>query len=205
MNDINQDTAKPSAHRAPLAAPLTRWVIDTAHASASFKVRHLLVASVRGVLGPITGQAWLDEQDLTRSRVELAIDVAGLDTRNADRDAHLRGPDFFEVERFPTLTFRSTSLTRRGDVGADDVGRYLLAGELTLRGETRPVTLDLESPLAAIRDPWGRDKRGVFVRGRLPRKEWGLTWNLAMEAGGLVVGDDVELEVELELIRDAGA
>jgi len=204
MNDTNQAIAKVSAHRAPVAAALTRWVIDTAHATASFKVRHLLVASVRGVLGPITGHAWIDEQDLTRSRVELTIDATGLDTRNADRDAHLRGPDFFDVERFPTLSFRSTSLTRRAD-DAEGVARYRLEGELTLRGESRPVTLELETPLAAIRDPWGRDKRGVSVHGRLQRKDWGLTWNLAMEAGGLVVGDDVALEVELELLRDAGA
>jgi polyisoprenoid-binding protein YceI len=205
MNDTNQATAKLSAHRAPLAAPLTRWVIDTAHATASFKVRHLLVASVRGVLGPITGHAWIDEKDLSRSRVELTIDATGLDTHNADRDAHLRGPDFFDVERFPTLTFRSTSLTRRPDKAEDGIAHYALAGELTLRGESRPVTLELETPLAAIRDPWGRDKRGVSVHGRLQRKDWGLTWNLAMEAGGLVVGDDVALEVELELLRDAGA
>jgi polyisoprenoid-binding protein YceI len=173
----------------------TTWTIDSAHASALFKVRHLMVASVRGQMGPVSGTLVLDEQDLTRSRVEVSIDARQLDTRDAKRDEHLRSGDFFDVARFPTVTFKSTQVTiARG-------GELLVTGDLTIRDVTRPVTLQVEALPPAVSDPWGNVKRGAAARATVNRSDFGLTWNLALETGGLVVGDKVEIEIEVELVK----
>ncbi len=178
----------------PAASPGAVYAIDPAHAGAHFKVRHLMVSHVRGELGTVTGEAVIDLQDLGRSRVEARIDVGGIDTRNPDRDAHLKSADFLDVARFPELTFRSTEVRS----GADD--RLLVKGDLTLRGVTRPVTLEVELS-DEIKDPWGNAKRGVTATAKLHRKEFGVSWNAAMDGGGLVVGDVVDVTIEAELIR----
>ncbi len=172
--------------------------IDTAHASAQFKVRHLMVSNVRGELGPVSGELTLNPSDLSRSRVAVSIDVNGIDTRNADRDAHLKSPDFFDVAQYPTATFSSTRIESKGG------NEYSVTGDLTLHGVTRPVTLDVELS-DAVSDPWGNVKRGAAATGKINRKDFGLNWNAAMEAGGVVVGEQVDVTIELELVRQANA
>lgn len=180
-----------------VAAPRTAtYAIDPAHASAQFKVRHLMIAHVRGELGEVAGEAVIDQADVARSRVVARIDATAIDTRNPERDAHLRSADFLDVANHPAITFRSTGVRPRGP------GRLEVAGELTLRGVTRPVALDVELS-DEIRDPWGNAKRGVTATARLDRRDFGLTWNAALETGGLVVGDAVDVTIEAELVRRA--
>ncbi len=186
----------PEIQSAPAALPLQAWDIDTTHASAQFKVRHLMVAHVRGELGPVSGTVWIDDTDLARSRVEVQIDATGLDTREPKRDEHLRSVDFFDVANHPTVTFRSTAVTRDGE-------GLRIAGELTLRGATRPITLEVDELGPIVKDPWGNTKRGAHARATLSRKDWGLVWNAALETGGVVVGDKVQIEIEIELTRRA--
>ena len=171
------------------------WDIDGSHSSAAFKVRHLMLSRVRGELGPVSGTVLLDEANLLRSRVEVCIDARAIDTRDAKRDEHLRSADFLDVAHHPEVTFRSTAVRR------DDDQRLLVTGDLTIRGATRPVTLEVDPLPPAVNDPWGNTKRGATARTRINRKDWGLTWNLALEAGGVVVGDEVAIEIEVELVR----
>ena len=191
---IIQDSRALASRPAPLATE--RFGVDPTHASAQFKVRHLMVSYVRGELGPVSGQVELTPDDLTRSKVQVQIDVRGIDTRNADRDGHLKSADFFDVERFPRATFASTRIEARGD------GRFDVTGDLTLRDVTRPVTLavELTEPIA---DPWGNVKRGVSATARIDRKDFGLNWNSTLEAGGVLVGDQVDIAIEVELVKQA--
>jgi len=180
------------------AAPTTSrtWDIDTSHATAGFKVRHLMLAHVRGHLGPVTGTVFIDEQDLSRSRVDVSIDARGIDSREPKRDDHLRSADFLDVANHPTVTFRST----RVDAPSGPTGDLRVTGDLTIRGVTRPVTLDVEALPPVIQDPWGNTRRGVSARGRINRKDWGLKWNIALEAGGVTVGEEVGIEIEAEIV-----
>jgi polyisoprenoid-binding protein YceI len=178
----------------PAVAPTTTWDIDTSHASAAFKVRHLMVARVRGELGPVTGTVVIDEQDITRSQVDVTIDAAGINSREPKRDEHLRSADFLDVANHPNITFRSTA------VRAGRGGRLDITGGLTIRGITHPVTIEVDALPSAIVDPWGNAKRGATARTSFNRKEWGLTWNVALEAGGVVVGEQVDVEIEIELL-----
>ena len=182
------------AAQTPATSPQVSYAIDPAHAGAYFKVRHLMVAHVRGELGTVTGEAVIDLRDQGNSRVDARIDLGGIDTRNPERDAHLKSADFLDVVRFPELTFRSTEVRR----GADDL--LLVKGDLTLRGVTRPVTVEVELS-GEIQDPWGNAKRGVTATVKLHRKEFGVSWNAAMDGGGLVVGDVVDVTIEAELVR----
>jgi polyisoprenoid-binding protein YceI len=179
----------------PAATTATLWEIDPAHSSAQFKARHLMVSSVRGELGPVAGEVYIDEADLTQSRASATIDARGLDSKFAQRDEHLRSADFLDVQNHPFVSFRSTRVVPGGDGGLQ------LIGDLTIRGVTRPVTLDVDPLPPAVADPWGNTKRGATARTHFDRKDWGLTWNVALEAGGLLVGDRVDVEIELELVR----
>lgn len=174
---------------------VSTWEVDPAHTSASFRVRHLMVSHVRGELGPVSGTVVLDERDLTRSRVFASIDARGINTREEKRDEHLKSADFFDVENHPQVTFESTSLRRLDD------GGFAVVGNLTIRGVSKSVTLNVEPLPPAIADPWGNVKRGATARTTLNRKDFGLTWNMALEAGGVVVGDQVSVEIEIELVR----
>jgi polyisoprenoid-binding protein YceI len=207
MSITNQSTAAalaatlaaaPAVAAAP-AQPAARvesvWDVDPGHASAQFKVRHLMVSWVRGHLGTMTGALTLDERDVERSKIAVSIDARGIDTRNGQRDEHLRSADFLDVGKHPNVTFHSTRVKRRPDGGLD------VTGDLAIRGTTKPVTLDVDPLEPAIVDPWGARKRGVTARTRLNRRDFGLTWNAAMEAGGVVVGDEVSVELELELVE----
>lgn len=179
---------------APRATTAVRYSIDPAHTAAHFKVRHLMVASVRGELGEVSGEVWLDPANLSRSTVSASIDATKINTRNADRDAHLRSADFLDVERFPTIEFRSTEIRQR--IG----GELELTGELTIRGVTRPVTLEVELS-DEVKDPWGNLKRGASATAKIDRKDFGLTWNAALETGGVLVSENVTLTFEISAIK----
>ena len=182
-----QTSASPSA--------LSIWDIDPAHTSASFRVRHLMVSHVRGQLGPVSGTVWLDARDPSRSQVRASIDTRGIDTREPKRDEHLRSADFFDVERYPEVRFESTRVEAQTD------GGLLVTGNLTIRDVSRAVLLEVDPIPPAIKDPWGNTKRGATARATLDRKDFGLTWNMALEAGGVVVGDRVAVEIEVELVE----
>ena len=172
----------------------TRWDFDLAHSSISFHVRHLMVSKVHGRFATWSGNLELDEEDLTRSKLDVTIDAASVETREEKRDAHLRSADFLEVDRFPYITFASTEITREG---ADT---YRVRGVLAIHGVTRQVTLEVEGG-RRVADPWGGTRTGFSARTSISRKDFGLTWNMALEAGGFVVGDKIEITLETEAIK----
>lgn len=179
---------------AGLASPAlaSEWTLDPAHTAAQFSVKHLMVSTVRGQFQKVSGSVHLDDKDITKSSLEVTIDATSIFTREAKRDAHLKSPDFFDVEKFPTLTFKSTKVEKSGD-------KLLVTGDLTIRGVTKPVTLTVEGPTPAVKGPWGNTARGVSATGKLNRKDFGLNWNKALEAGGVLVGDEVQLFIDAEL------
>ncbi len=172
------------------------WNLDPAHSGLQFAVKHMVIATVRGGFREYAVEAEIDEADVTRSRAVVRIEAASIDTGNPDRDAHLRSADFFDVEAHPAIVFVTRRIERRG---GDD---YRLAGDLTIRGVTRPITLDAEIR-GPVKDPWGGTRMGLSANGKVNRKEFGLNWNAALEAGGFLVGDDVKLTVEAELVKAA--
>ncbi len=177
-----------------LPAGAADFAVDTVHSSVGFKVSHMVVAKTRGSFPAFTGTIRLDEQDLAKSSVEVSIDVTSIDTANEDRDKHLRSADFFDVDQHPTMSFKSTRVEKKGD-------GFVAHGELTMKGVTKPVALPftLSGP---IDDPWGNRRLGVSVEPVvLNRQDFGLTWSKAMEAGGLMVGNEVTVEIELEAIE----
>jgi polyisoprenoid-binding protein YceI len=175
---------------------LRTYDIDTSHSRVSFSVRHLVIAKVRGEFARYSGTIRLDEDDVTRSSVRVELDAASLDTREPKRDDHLRSADFFDVETFPSLTFVSTRVIAE----AGKVVRVL--GDLTIRDVTRAVTLEVEDG-GRVRDPWGGDRAAFTARTRIDRKDFGLRWNVALEAGGFVVGDAIDIELDVEAVAAA--
>ena len=180
---------------APGLAPAGIWDVDASHSNVEFVVRHMFT-KMRGRFGEFTGTLELGEQ-LEDSKVEGSISAASIDTSNADRDAHLRSPDFFDVESFPVLTFRSTGVRPTGD------GELRLDGELTIKGVTRPVVLDVEFTGWAA-DPFGGERAGFSARTEIDREDYGLTWNVALETGGVLVGRRIKIELEIEAVRRPG-
>ncbi len=176
---------------------VTTWNIDTAHASAEFKVKHMMIANVRGHFSGVTGSLRLDESDITKSKVEATIDATTIDTREPQRDAHLKSADFLEVEKFPTLSFTSNKVTRTGD------DELKVEGGLTIHGVTKDVTFKVEGPSAAHKDPWGNTRVGITATTKINRKDYGLTWNAALETGGILVGEEVTITLEVEFIKAA--
>jgi polyisoprenoid-binding protein YceI len=177
-----------------LALAQSSWIIEPNHSHAGFAVRHLVISNVRGEFGKTTGTVQLDERDVTRSSVEATIETGTIDTRVADRDAHLRSPDFFDVAKYPKITFKSTKVEKAGD------GKLKVTGNLTIKDVTKPVVLDVTGPTAEIKDPWGKTRRGISASGKINRRDFGLTWGKVVEAGP-VVGDDVTIEIEAELLK----
>ena len=174
--------------------PGNRWEFDNSHSSVNFHVRHLMVSKVHGQFHDWTGVLELDDADLSRSRIEVAIEAASVDTREPKRDDHLRSPDFLDVARFPKITFASTKIERTGD------DRAAVHGELTIHGVARPVVLDVElSP--QVKDPWGGTRTGFTAKTSISRKDFGLTWNVVLETGGFVVGDKIEIGIEIEAVK----
>ncbi len=174
------------------------WNLDTAHSGINFSARHMVFAKVRGRFGTWTGKAKLDPRDLTRSSVEVEIDGASIDTGLADRDAHLRSPDFLDVERFPKLRFESTRVEKAGG------DRYRIHGELTIRDVTRPVVLDAEYGGQAT-DPWGNQRIAFTATTSIDRGDFGLQWNQVLEAGGVLVGQRVDIEIEVQAVQVAAS
>jgi polyisoprenoid-binding protein YceI len=173
------------------------WAIDPAHSSAQFSVRHLMIANVKGEFTKVTGRVSFDDGAIERTSVEAVVDVSTISTREPDRDAHLKSPDFFDVANFPVMTFKSRRVERNAD------GSLKLTGDLTLRGTTREVAFRVEGPSAAVKDPWGNVRRGASATARINRKDFGLTWNAALETGGFVVGDEVAITLDIEFVEQA--
>jgi polyisoprenoid-binding protein YceI len=192
-------TTSPSSS-SPAPARTTAWQLDPAHSTAQFGVRHMMISTVRGTFEKVSGTVTLDEADLTRSVVDIQIDAGSVSSREPKRDAHLRSADFFDVEHHPTIRFRSTQIQQ-----SKNAGNYRVTGDLTIRGVTKAVTLDVVGPTAPQVAPWGTIARGVSATGKVNRKDFGLNWNAVIEAGGFVVGDDVELTFEAELMPVAPA
>ena len=178
-----------------LSTGLAQWEIDPAHSSVQFAVRHMMVSNVRGEFTKLSGTVQIDTRDITRSSVHAVIDAASISTRDEQRDQHLRSPDFLDVAAFPTIEFHSTRVTR------DSSGALRVAGDLTIHGVTREVVLDVEDSGSELRDPWGNTKRGASATTRVNRKDYGLRWNVALETGGFVVGDELKIEIDVELLK----
>lgn len=173
----------------------TTWNIDPVHTTVEFKVRHMMITNVKGQFTGVTGVLTLDEQDVTESHVEASIDAASINTREADRDNHLKSADFLDVEKFPTLTFSSSRVIRKGD------GELEVDGDLTIHGVTRKVVFAVEGPTAPGKDPWGNIRIGWTATTKIKRGDFGLTWNAALETGGILVGDDVTITFDVEAVK----
>ena len=177
----------------------TQWQIDPAHSAAHFSVRHLMISNVRGEFSKVSGNVVLDPSDLTKSSVEVIVDATTIDTREPQRDEHLRSADFLDVANHPSITFRSKQITAAG------AGRFKVTGDLTIRGVTRTVTFDVDGPTPPVKDPWGNVRAGVSATAKINRKDFGLVWNALTEAGGVVVGDEVSITFEAELVQKVPA
>ena len=173
--------------------PIT-YAIDSAHSAVHFSVRHLMVSNVRGEFAKVSGTVQFDAEHPESSTVEVTIDAASINTREPQRDTHLKSADFLDVEKFPTLTFRSKKI-------AVEPGGGKLTGDLTIHGVTHEVTLAVEGPTEEIQDPWGKQRFGASATAKLNRKDFGLTWNAALETGGVMVGDEVKITIDIEVVR----
>ncbi|HEY5949102.1 MAG TPA: YceI family protein [Kofleriaceae bacterium] len=176
----------------------SQWDFDLSHSSVNFHVRHLMVSKVHGRFSAWTGKLELDDADLTRSQLEVTIDASSIDTKEPKRDEHLRSADFLEVDKYPSITFKSTQILREGEE------QYRVLGDLTIHGVTRPVTLEVEGG-GRVADPWGGTRTGFSAKTWISRKDFGLTWNVALEAGGFVVGDKLEITLEVEAVRKSAS
>lgn len=174
--------------------PQVRYEIDPVHSSIHFSVRHMMVSNVRGEFTKVSGVIAYDAQNPAASTVEATIDVASINTRDAQRDTHLKSLDFLDLEKFPTITFKSTKIEP-----SDGGGK--LTGDLTIHGVTRPITLDIEGPTPEVKDPWGKQRSGASATTRLSRKDFGLIWNATLETGGVLVGDEVKITIDIEAVR----
>ena len=170
------------------------YTIDPAHSTAGFKVRHLMVSNVRGEFSGVTGTVVFDASAPESLRVEASIDAKTIHTRDEQRDAHLKSADFLDVEKFPAITFVSKKIA-----GAD--GEWKVTGDLTIHGVTKEVTLDVEGPAPEVKDPWGNTKSGASASTKISRKDFAMVFNMALETGGVMVGDEVAITLELELLR----
>ena len=197
MTATLETPVQPAEASAAIAAPSsTTWKIDSAHTHAEFAVRHMMVATVKGRFAEVSGTITLDESNPASSSVEATIPVASIDTKQADRDAHLRSADFFDAENHPNLTFRSTRVEPKGE------NEFTAYGELTIRGITREVALEGEY-LGTGKSPYGFTVAGFSARTKINRKDYGLNWNAALETGGVLVGDEVKISLEVEAIQQS--
>lgn len=170
--------------------------IDPSHSSASFSIKHMMIAKVHGGFQKMTGKLVYDAANPAKSSIEVSIEAASIDTREAQRDTHLRSPDFFDVEKYPTINFKSARVEKVDD-------GLKVVGDLTIHGVTRSVTLDVEGPSVEMKDPWGNLKIGASATTKIKRKDFGLTWNAALEAGGFLVGDDVSIMLDVQFVKQA--
>jgi len=176
-------------------ASLITWKLDPAHSGAEFKVKHMMISNVKGSFSGLTGTLTEHTIDSSLSSIEASIDVATVSTGDAQRDGHLKTADFFDVEKFPTMSFKSTTVKPKG------AGEYEVTGDLTLHGVTKPVTFAVEGPSAPGKDPWGNTRIGLSATTKINRKDFGLNWNAALETGGILVGEDVQVTLDVQFIQ----
>jgi len=176
-------------------AQTTKWAIDGSHSHVGFSVRHLMISNVRGTFEKIGGTVAWDPSHPDATQIDVTIDIASINTREDKRDAHLRSADFFDAEKYPKLTYRSRGVGRRRD------GTIEIIGDLTLRDTTRVVVLDVEGPTPEQTDPWGNTRIAASASTTIKRSDFGMTWNSALETGGVLVGDEVRIQIELELVK----
>ena len=179
----------------PAAAATSTWQIDPNHSAAQFAVRHLGLSTVRGAFTKVSGTIQFDDKDITKSSVDVTIDAASVDTRVEGRDKDLRSDHFFEVEKYPTLTFKSTKVEQA------EVGKLKVTGDLTIHGVTKQVVLDVEGPTAAVKDPWGNQRAAANATTKINRQDFGVKWNAKMDNGGWVLGDDVAITIDVEMVQ----
>jgi len=184
-----------STSATPQVSAKSTWGIDPAHSVAEFKVKHMMISNVKGQFSKISGTLTRDELDLTKSRVKVLIEAASIETREPQRDAHLKSADFFNIEKFPTLLFKSTGVAVNSD------GDLSLEGDLTIRDVTRKVTFAVDGPTPAAKDPWGNTRIGASATTKINRKDFGLTWNAALEAGGILVGEEVTITLDMQFVK----
>jgi polyisoprenoid-binding protein YceI len=184
--------ATPDVSTATATSP---WKVDPVHSNAQFKVKHMMISNVKGEFTGLRGTLTLDNTDITHSYVEASIDASTIATGDPQRDAHLKSADFFNVEAFPTLTFKSTRISKKGD------DRYAVEGDLTIHGVTRKAVFEVEDLSAPAKDPWGNTRIGLSTTVRINRKDFGLTWNSTLETGGLLVGDEVTITLDVQFIK----
>lgn len=171
-----------------------KWNIDLSHSTAEFSVRHMMITNVKGRFGKFEGTVEYDPAHPELSKFEATLDAASIDTRDEKRDAHLRSADFFDADNHPKLTFKSTEIKKTGD-------GFTAVGDLTIRGITKPITLEIEGPTEPSKDPWGNTRVGASAHAKINRKDWGLNWNAALEAGGVLVGETVKITLEVSLVQ----
>lgn len=179
----------------PLSATASTWTLDPDHSAVQFKVKHLMISNVKGVFEKVSGILNLDDKDITKSRVDVTIEAASINTNIKKRDDHLRSADFFDVAKHPTITFTSTKVEKAG------ANKLKVTGNLTIKGTTRPVVLDVEGLTPEIKDPWGSSRRGASATTQINRRDFGVNWSATMDNGGMVVGEDVAIQLEAEFIK----
>lgn len=179
----------------PTFAFATTWTIDPAHSHVGFKVKHLMVSNVKGNFEKHTGIVELNDTDITKSKVEVSIDINSINTGVQKRDEHLRSADFFDVATYPAMTFVSKKVAKAGK------GKLKVTGDLTLHGITKQVVLDVEGPTKESKDPWGAIRKGATATTTINRKDFGLVWNAALETGGVAVGEEITITLEIEMIK----
>jgi len=176
-------------------ATTTTWNLDQAHSVAEFKVKHMMISNVKGHFAKVSGTLMLDASNLANSKIETSVDVASVETRDAQRDEHLKSADFFDVEKFPTMAFKSTRVKSTGDE------ELAVEGDLTIHGVTRKATFAAEGPTVPAKDPWGNTRIGVTATTKINRKDFGLTWNAALETGGILVGEEVTITLDAQFVK----
>jgi polyisoprenoid-binding protein YceI len=179
----------------PADAATSSWKIDPAHTAAEFAVKHLMISTVRGQFKGVTGTVVWDDQDVSKSSVNVTIDANTVDTSEPKRDADVKSDHFFDVAHYPTITFKSTQVEQAGS------GKLKVTGDLTIHGITKSVVLDVDGPSASIKDPWGNTRSAITATTKINRQDYGVKWNANMDGGGVVVGDDVNITIDLEMTK----
>lgn len=174
---------------------VTTWNIDPAHSHAEFKVKHMMISNVKGSFSGLSGSLTENTASPTLSRIEASVDVTTVSTGDPQRDGHLKSADFFDTEKYPRMTFVSTKVEKKADM------EYAVTGDLTLHGVTKPVTFAVEGPSAPGKDPWGNTRIGLSATAKINRKDFGLSWNTALETGGILIGEDVQIALEVQFLK----
>jgi polyisoprenoid-binding protein YceI len=176
-------------------AAISTWKLDPAHSAAEFKVKHMMISNVKGSFRGLSGDLTLHEPDHTLTKIDASVDVSTVNTGDPQRDGHLKSGDFFEVEKFPTMSFQSTKVVSEGG------GDFTVTGDLTLHGVTKSLTFEVEGLSVPAKDPWGNTRVGLSATAKISRKDFGLTWNAALETGGFLVGEDVAITLDVQFIK----